>query len=66
MRRNETLPIVAHKRQQVGTLLGRKVDLADAKEENRVEIVEITDIEFLARRDARASRKRDRVLGDEL
>src|SRR5437868_13915342 len=66
MRRHEALAVVSDERQQIGTLRGREIDLADAEEKNRIEVVEITDVELLAGRDTGSSGKRDRPLGDEL
>src|SRR5262249_46513212 len=40
--------------------------LADAEEEDRIEVAEVADVELLAGRDARASRKHDRPLRDQL
>ena len=58
--------VVLHEGQEVGALFRRELDPAHAEEEDGVEVVEIADIELLARRDAGPSRKRDGVLGDEL
>ena len=52
MRRHEPLAVVLHERQQVGALLRREIDLADAEEEDRVEVVEVADVELLAGGDA--------------
>ena len=57
MRRHEPLPVVAHEREQIGALLRREVDLADAEEEDRVEVVQVANVELLAGRDAGAGRE---------
>ena len=54
MRRHESFAVVAHERQQVGTLIRREIDFADAEEEDRVEVIQVAREELLARRDARA------------
>ena len=66
MRSHEPLAIVLHERQQVGALLGRELDLADAEKEDRIEVVEVADVELFAARDAGSGGKRDRMLGDQL
>src|SRR5437667_5676049 len=66
MRRHESLAVVSDERQQVGALRGCEIDLADAEEEDRVEVVEIAYVELLAGRDPGPRWKRDRLLRDQL
>src|SRR6185295_3260928 len=66
MRRHEPLPIVLHEREEIGALFGREIDLTDAEEEDRVEVVQVADVELLAGRDAGPRGKRDRTLRDQL
>src|SRR6266576_163607 len=66
MRRDESLPVVLHEREEIGALLRREIDLPNAKEEDGVEVVEVTDIELLAAGDAGPRRERDRMLRDQL
>src|SRR5262245_30491220 len=66
MRRHEPLAIILDERQQVRALPLRPVDFAHAEEENRVEVVQVPDVELFAGGDAGAFRKHDRLPGDEL
>ena len=59
-------PSSLHERQEIGALLRREIDFADAEEEDRVEVVQVADVELLAGRDAGPGGKRDRVLRDQL
>jgi hypothetical protein len=53
MRGHEPLAVVLHERQQVGALLGRELDLPDAEKEDRIEVVEVADVELFAARKCR-------------
>jgi hypothetical protein len=66
VRGDEPFPILPHKRQQIGPLFRRQIDLPNAEEENGVEIIEVANVELFARRDAGAGGKRDRMLCDDL
>ena len=66
MRRHEPFPVVAHESQQIGALLRREVDFADAKEEDRVEIVQIAREELLSCRDTGPGLEQNGPLGDRL
>src|SRR5580765_2688199 len=66
MRRHEPLAVVPDERQQVRALLARQVDFAHAEKEDRVEVVQVADVELLTGGDAGALRKHDRLPGDEL
>ena len=66
MRRHEPFAIVLDERQEVVALRCRQIDLADAEEEDRVEVVQVANIELFAARDAGPRRKRDRMLRDQL
>src|SRR5580765_2134341 len=66
MRRHEPLAVVPDERQQVRALLARQVDFAHAEKEDRVEVVQVADVELFAGGDAGPFRKHDRVPGDQL
>src|SRR2546429_9686497 len=63
---HEPLAIVFDERQQVGALVRREIDLAHAEKEDRVEVVQIADVELFPTRDARTRRKHDGALRNDL
>src|SRR5262245_38917988 len=58
--------IVAHEAQQVLALLRVEIELVNAEEEDRAEVIEIARQKLLAGRDAGALLEEDRGLGDRL
>ena len=66
MRRHKALAVVTHEREQVGALLRREIDFADAEKEDGVEVVEVAREKLLARGDARASLELNGMFGDRL
>ena len=66
MRRHEPLPVVFHEREEISALFRRQIDLSDAEEKDRVEVIEIVCEELLASRDAGPGLERDRMLRDQL
>jgi hypothetical protein len=63
---HEALAVVPHEGEQVGALLGGEVDLANAEEEDGVEVVEVAGQERLALGDPGAGIDFGPSLGDEL
>src|SRR6186997_1708349 len=66
MRGDESLPIVLDKRHEVGLLIVAEVDLADSKEEDRVEVVQVSRKELLARGNPGADLECDLASGNQL
>src|SRR6266545_3124930 len=66
MRRHEPLAIVLDERQQIRALLSGQVDFAHAEKENRVEVIQVADVELFAGGNAGPFREHDRLPGDQL
>jgi hypothetical protein len=66
VRGDKSLAVVSHKRQQIGLLLRRQIDLAHAEEEDRVEEIEIVREELFPCRDPSPCLERDRLFRNRL
>jgi hypothetical protein len=66
MCRDESFPIVFDEGQQVGALLRRQIDFTHAKEEDRVEVVQIANVELFTGGDTGAGGKHNGTLRDQL